>query len=166
MKKILIILTLLIMGANAHTLLLEVINNEDNTITIEGAFSTGEPADGALVKLKSLVSGKILYKKRLPLESFIVVNIPKEPYQVILDGGPGHIYTKDGIAPKEGYSQNLVNEINNSFQEGMSKKTDNNILTFIYFLIVVLVLLAIFFSFYNTNRLLKQIKESNSNNHV
>ena len=49
----------------AHSLLLNVFDNEDNTISVEGIFSTGEPAVEAQVLLKALKNGKILYKKRL-----------------------------------------------------------------------------------------------------
>jgi len=73
MKKILIILSLLYTVTYAHTLLMNVFDNEDNTITIEGMYSSGKKTIGAMIKIESLVSGKVLFKQRLPeqSESFI-----------------------------------------------------------------------------------------------
>ena len=104
MYKKLLFITLLHSLLFGHTLLLNVFDNEDNTITVEGVFNTGEMAVGALIRLEALNTGNVLYKKRLPDESELTIDIPKEPYQIVLDGGPGHQVVQNGIAPQEGFS--------------------------------------------------------------
>ena len=92
----------------AHTLLLHVSDNDDDTISIKGEFSTGEGASGALVKLQALGSQEILLQQRLPDSSELVLSIPKVPYEVILDGGPGHQVSRKGIAPKDGFEKTAI----------------------------------------------------------
>lgn len=92
--------------AGAHTLILGAFDNEDGTITVVGKFDTGALAQGAMVRLEALGSGTILFQKRLPEESELIVSIPKEPYQIVLDGGPGHKVIKKGIIPENGYASN------------------------------------------------------------
>lgn len=96
MKKIFILISF-VMSMYAHNLIMNVMDNADNTITVVGEFSTGEDAAGALIRLESLLSGEILYKERLPQESELTITIPKEPYQIVLDGGPGHTIVKKGL---------------------------------------------------------------------
>ena len=106
MKKILIFM-FFSMSLFAHNLIMNVIDNKDNTITVVGEFSTGEDAAGAMIRLESLVNAEVLYKQRLPQESELTINIPKEPYQIVLDGGPGHTIVKEGIAPLEGFKKEI-----------------------------------------------------------
>ena len=106
MKKILIFV-FFSMSLFAHNLIMNVIDNKDNTITVVGEFSTGEDAAGAMIRLESLVNAEVLYKQRLPQESELTINIPKEPYQIVLDGGPGHTIVKEGIAPLEGFKKEI-----------------------------------------------------------
>lgn len=164
-KNILILIFILLpTSIYAHKLLLNVFDNGDNTITIEGLFSTGEPTPGALVLLESLSSGKNLYKKRLPSESELIVIIPKEPYKIILDGGPGHRIIKEGITPLEGYSKesnNLIQKkivtVNNEF------KTRDYILSISYFSAIFIFLMTIFISRRNTNKLLIELQKLKKN---
>ncbi|MBF7065703.1 hypothetical protein D5R49_06275, partial [Arcobacter butzleri] len=65
MKKAIIFLSLSV-SLFAHNLIMNVMDNKDNTITVIGEFSTGEDAAGALVRVESLISGDVLYKERLP----------------------------------------------------------------------------------------------------
>ena len=107
MRKIMILFVVIFLipaAASAHSLILSVIDNDDDTITIVGNFDTGALAEGAMVRLESDISGKVLFQKRLPQESELTVAIPKEPYKIILDGGPGHVSEKTGIPPRDGFS--------------------------------------------------------------
>ena len=94
--------------ASAHSLLLSILDNEDGTITVEGMFSTGESAEGAKILIESLQTGRILFEQRLPEESELTINIPEEPYQIVLDGGPGHTTIKPGIAPPGGFAEEIL----------------------------------------------------------
>lgn len=107
MGNILLILALLLIGvtnSSAHTLILNSYANPDDTVTIEGKFDTGATATGALVLLESTNTDKELYRQRMPRESELTVKIPKEPYRIVLDGGPGHRTTQAGVPPKGGFS--------------------------------------------------------------
>ncbi|MFY4742943.1 hypothetical protein ACOTVT_05550 [Aliarcobacter butzleri] len=166
MKKIFIFLTLTL-SLYAHNLLMNVMDNEDNTITVIGEFSTGEKAAGAQVRLESLVSGEVLFKQRLPVESELTIDIPKEPYQVVLDGGPGHTIVKEGIEPLEGFNEELKAKINkgnsklSKAQEFNNQKTTiENILSAIFYILCLLMFaLALYFSFKNTNRIIEEMKQ-------
>ena len=157
----LIFLLLLPTFMYSHSLLLNVFDNEDNTITVEGTFSTGEAATGAQIRLEALSSGEILYKKRLPDESEVVINIPNEPYQIVLDGGPGHQMIEQGPEPINGFTKS-VNE-NKSVSLSKEEDTINTwsiALTFTISLAFVLLFMTIFISIRNTNILINELKKS------
>jgi len=159
MKKIILFLSLTI-GLFAHNLLLNVHDNGDNTITVAGEFSTGEDASGAMIRLESLVSGDVLFQQRLPKESELTVEIPKEPYQIVLDGGPGHTIIKDGIAPKEGFKEE-VKAKNKQITAPKKAMNEWNNITIIFFTIcIILFMLAIYFSNKNTNKILQELRKS------
>lgn len=146
----------------AHTLLLNIDNNEDGTITVAGSFNTGQSAAGAQIRFESLVSGKILYKKRLPDESELTVKIPDEPYQIVLDGGPGHKIVKDGVAPEGGFTKKVEEtvkevKVTQAVNTANNKSSSNNI---VYIVTIVLLLLTLVVSIRNTNKLMKQVQES------
>lgn len=167
MKQILIILSLLFTTSHAHILLINVFDNEDNTITVEGIYNTGDLATGAMVRFESLGTGEILFKQRLPIESELTIKVPTEPYQIVLDGGPGHILIKEGIAPLEGFSKEI--------KEKVSKKNMGNTLSiaqnntgewghttiFLFCMCLILFGLAIYFSFKNTNKIVNEIRQAN-----
>lgn len=172
MKQILIILSLLFTTSHAHILLINVFDNEDNTITVEGIYNTGDLATGAMVRFESLVTGEILFKQRLPIESELTIKVPTEPYQIVLDGGPGHILIKEGIAPLEGFSneskdnktKEKVSKINirNTLSIAQNNTGEwNNTIIYLFSICLILFGLAIYFSFKNTNKILKEIKQSN-----
>lgn len=148
----------------SHTLLLNIFDNEDNTIQVEGIFSTGEPASGAQILLKSLSGGKVLYKKRLPLEGELTINIPQEPYQVILNGGPGHNITQKGIAPKNGFvkKNNTEEIIFSKIDKNTTDKKDSRNSIIYYGLIgtFLLLLFTIFISIRNTNKIITILREN------
>ncbi|RXJ88595.1 hypothetical protein CRV01_12070 [Arcobacter sp. CECT 8983] len=161
MKSILVFL-LLSISLNAHTLLMDVIDNEDNTITVVGAFSTGEKTVGALVKLESLVSGEVLFQKRLPEESELTIEIPKEQYQVVLDGGPGHTVVKEGFAPLEGFAKKASMETSSKKLSQNQQGTIVNTSVIVLFSIAfILLALTLYFSARNTKMLTAQIKSKN-----
>lgn len=163
-KFILVLMVLIPSFVYAHTLLLNVFDNEDNTITVEGIFSTGELASGAQIRLESLSSEEILYKKRLPDEGELTIKIPAEPYKVILNGGPGHQIVKKGIAPIEGFAKDILVNVSKAIiskpmkkNEGISETTITLIAIAISFL---LLLLTIFISIKNTNKLIRELKSN------
>lgn len=163
MKKVFIFLSLVI-TLYAHNLVMNIIDNKDNTITIRGEFSTGEDAAGALIRLESLISGEVLYKERLPNESELTITIPKEPYQIVLDGGPGHTIVKDGIAPIDGFTEELKTKVDNTkkLSKAQNSTNDWDLLTIIFFtLCLILFVMAIYFSNKNTNKILEKLKENN-----
>ncbi|NVJ54554.1 MAG: hypothetical protein HWD90_12765 [Campylobacteraceae bacterium] len=161
MKSILVFL-LISLNLSAHTLLMDVIDNEDNTITVVGAFSTGEKTVGALVKLESLVSGEVLYQKRLPQESELTIEIPKEQYQVVLDGGPGHTVVKEGFAPLEGFTKKASKEVStNKLSQTQQGAVINTSVVVLFSIAFILLALTLYFSARNTKMLTAQIKSKN-----
>ncbi len=145
----------------AHSLILNVLNNDDNTITIEGGFSTGEDAAGAMIRLELLSSGEVIFKERLPSQSELTVKIPKEPYQIVLDGGPGHTIIKDGIPPIEGYIEEIkIKTVNSKLSTAENANNEWDLLTILFFILcLILFSLTIYFSNRNTNKILNQLKQ-------
>lgn len=163
-KKRLFILILLLLPTFvfSHTLLLNVFDNEDNTINVEGIFNTGQLAPGAEIRLESLNTGEILYKKRLPDESELTIDIPNEPYQIVLDGGPGHQVVNSGIEPKNGFSKQIKkNKKESKLSQPRTSQQGMTIEMIISVSIAFLLLfLTIFISIRNTNKLMLQLKQS------
>lgn len=95
----------------AHSVVLNIADNEDGTIEIFGGFSTGQSAAGAKLIIKSELDSKILYENRIPQSGILTVKTPKEPYKVLLDSGPGHRIEKSGeIKPLDGFDKNSTNK--------------------------------------------------------
>lgn len=162
MKSLIIILVFL-SSLSSHELILNVKNNNNNTITIQGKFSTDEHASGAIVRLESLFDAKILYEKRLPKSSELTLEIPKVPYQIVLDGSPDEdIIVKEGIAPLEGFNSIEKKEsenVNNNLSVNQSNSEEWNDISILFFIIcLILLLLAIYFSNKNTNKILNEIR--------
>ncbi|RXJ60356.1 hypothetical protein CRV04_04775 [Candidatus Marinarcus aquaticus] len=164
MKK-LIALTALLLSITlyAHTLLMNVMDNEDGTIVVMGQFSTGENAQGALVRLESLITGEILFKQRLPQESEITIEIPKEPYQIVLDGGPGHTIIKEGIEPVGGFSVKADKKDVSAKLSQAESVTNEWSMPMIVFgtLTMILIGFTLYFSMKNTQKILQMVKENN-----
>lgn len=152
------------MSLFAHNLIMNVIDNKDNTITVVGEFSTGEDAAGAMIRLESLVNAEVLYKQRLPQESELTINIPKEPYQIVLDGGPGHTIVKEGIAPLEGFKKEIKEkekEVNTKLSTAQNANNEWDLITIVFFVLcLILFAMAIYFSNKNTNKILEKLKEN------
>ena len=146
----------------AHTLLLNVFDNEDNTITVEGIFNTGELATGAQIRLESLHNGMILYKNRLPDESELTIQIPKEAYQIVLDGGPGHQIVQTGPSPKGGFiKQNKQNKEVKLSKPREGQRPWSLALVVSIALAFTILFITILVSIKNTNLLIKQLKNTN-----
>lgn len=167
MKKILIILSLVYTMSYGHQLLMNIFDNEDNTITVEGLYSSGQKTSGAMLRVESLISGEILFKKRFPQDGELIIKIPKEPYQVVLDGGPGHIVVEKGIAPKEGFSKEIITKIkksgmaNISIAQSSNREWENTTI-FLFSLCILLLSLSIYFSNQNTKKIYKLIEDRNA----
>lgn len=104
------------LSLHAHSLVFDAIDNEDGTMEIIGMFSTGASAEGAILKVVSLATSEPIYEKRIPASGSLMVDIPKEPYKLILDSGPGHKIEKSGdIKPEGGFKEIVVKKINYAF---------------------------------------------------
>ncbi len=91
---------LLVLGMTAsvcfsHTLYMNVVDNDDNTVTVEGMFSTGATAAGLSLYLEG-EKEKILKKMQMDENGEATFEKPKVPYAIFLDGGPGHTVRKSG----------------------------------------------------------------------
>jgi len=120
MKKniLFIVLSLFIFNTYlfSHSVVLNTADNEDGTMEIFGGFSTGQSAAGAMLKIKSQITSKILYENRIPHSGNLTIKVPNEPYIIILDSGPGHRLEKKGdITPKEGFTQEQKKPYNIAF---------------------------------------------------
>lgn len=108
MKKI--ILTILIVVSNfmfAHAPFISVDDNYDGTLYIEAGYSNGDKAEGQeiiIVKDKAYngpedtYEGKmIIYKGTFDSKSSLNIIKPATPkYEVIFNGGAGHVVSKKG----------------------------------------------------------------------
>ena len=79
----------------AHTLYMNVMDNADNTVTVEGMFSTGATAAGLTLYLED-EKEKILKKMQMDENGEATFEKPKVPYDIFLDGGPGHTVRESG----------------------------------------------------------------------
>lgn len=173
MKKGIICLLIFLLAATlptialAHSLLLSVLDNEDGTVTVEGTFSTGESAEGAKIIIESLQTGQVLFEKRLPEESELTINIPEEPYQIVLDGGPGHSIIKPGLAPPGGFAKAAMENQTVQAQLATVSITPANPWPVIsrgaaFATAFVLFGLTLYFCHRNTSKLMTAMKKKNS----
>jgi len=91
----LIVLMLVTGPAFGHTLFMNLTDNEDGTVAVEGMFSTGATAANLPLYLLDENEQQIL-KIKLDENGEAEFNIPDQPYTVFLDGGPGHTVREDG----------------------------------------------------------------------
>lgn len=151
----------------SHSLLLNVFDNEDDTITVEALFSTGEPALGAQIRLESIIDGKVIYKERFSNKSELTIGIPKQPYNIILDGGPSHKVIKEGIPPLKGFFKEDLKSVANSKR---TKETSANSISKMNIILIsilsslFLLFLTIFICARNTNRLIIEVRKINKDN--
>jgi hypothetical protein len=110
---------------------------------IEGVFSTGQIAQGAMINIKSLSTNRVLFRKRLSKEGFVTVSIPNEPYFILFDAGPGHKIRREGvIIPKEGFDDVI--------HQKYSKIAFNTTL----YLSVILILLSFIIHFFRVKKII------------
>lgn len=151
--------------AFAHALIIGAYSNDDDTITVEGKYDTGATAQGAQVRLESLNTGKVLFKQRLGIESQLTIKIPEEPYRIVLDGGPGHVAVKAGIAPQNGFSvQPKPPKQKAQSTHGHGKPGLSLAYLVTLGLVFCFLFLTLFICRQNTNRLIQAI-ENNSPKH-
>ena len=81
----------------AHTLYMNLLDNEDGTVTVEAMFSTGATGAGLPLYLEG-AGGKIIRELKIDENGEATFEIPNQPYTVFLDGGPGHTVRKPGPA--------------------------------------------------------------------
>ncbi|CCK81456.1 MULTISPECIES: hypothetical protein [Desulfobacula] len=79
----------------AHTLYMNVLDNEDGTVTVEGMFSTGSEASGLPLYLED-TKGEVIKKLKMDESGEITFKAPDVPYMIFLDGGPGHTLREEG----------------------------------------------------------------------
>lgn len=105
-KNVLILLAalfalLLVTGpAFGHTLFMNLSDNGDGTVSVEGMFSTGATAANLPLYLMDENEKQIL-KIKLDENGEAEFTIPDHPYTVFLDGGPGHTVSEDGPMKSE-----------------------------------------------------------------
>jgi hypothetical protein len=78
-----------------HTLFMNLTDNDDGTVSVEGMFSTGATAANLPLYLLDANEKQIL-KIKLDKNGEAEFKIPDQPYTVFLDGGPGHTVREDG----------------------------------------------------------------------
>jgi len=81
--------------ALSHTLFMNLMDNEDGTVSVEGMFSTGATAAGLPLYLLDKKE-KQIQKLVLDADGEATFEIPDQPYTVFLDGGPGHTVREPG----------------------------------------------------------------------
>jgi len=168
MKKLIKILFLILTPIYlfGHSLVLNIFDNQDDTISVEGMFTTGESAAGALVKLESLDSEEIFFQERLSDNAEMIVEIPKFPYKIILDGGPGHRAEKEGIPPKGGFIKIETKQEIKPLPKKEEKRSrsllqisSSTAVTVSILLSFILLLATILISIKNTNKLMLELEK-------
>ncbi len=92
---VLMLVALMVTSVSAHTLFMNLYDNEDGTVTVSGMFSTGTMAANTEVRVESK-EGKVLIKGKTDDDGEFEFAKPDQPYMVVLDYGPGHVATQDG----------------------------------------------------------------------
>lgn len=92
-----VLVLLLCAQAQAHTLYFTLSEYDDALIEVEGMYSTGTPAAKTTVRLLAKADGRVLWEGRTDEFGTCVYERPDVPYEVELDGGPGHQARQDGM---------------------------------------------------------------------
>lgn len=148
-----------------HELIMNITDNKNNTVTVNGKFNTGEDITGALLQLKSTISNEVLFEKRFSSNNAITFDIPKIPYQIsLIDESDGDEIVKDGIPPKEGFKD--VEKIKPKENSNKEQKPSRNMMqisssmavTVSIILAFILLLATIVVSIKNTNKLINELQ--------
>jgi len=91
------LILLLCAHAQAHTLHFTLGEYDDDTVELEGVFSTGAAAAGLKVRLYSRDNGAIIWEGTTDEFGTCVFERPASHYEVELDAGPGHKTRQVGI---------------------------------------------------------------------
>jgi uncharacterized lipoprotein NlpE involved in copper resistance len=83
--------------AFAHTLYFTLYDDGENSIELEGMYSTGEMAMKTPVRLYDQKTGKLLWEGKTDEFGICTFTRPDAPYEVELDAGPGHQARENGI---------------------------------------------------------------------
>jgi hypothetical protein len=78
--------------AHAHTPLFDCFDNGDETITCEGGFSDGAPAEGVVIRVLD-AQGKVLDQGELDAKGSITLSKPEGEYSVTFTAGADHSIT-------------------------------------------------------------------------
>lgn len=150
-----------------HSLVMNTIDNKNNTVTVNGKFDTGEDITGALLQLKSTISNEILFEKRFSSTNEITFDIPNIPYQIVLlDESDGDETVKKGISPKDGFKniQKLQVKENIKKEEKPSRNliqiSSSTAVTVSIICAFILLFATIIVGIRNTNKLLNELKNS------
>jgi len=81
----------------AHTLYMNLVDNEDGTLTVEAMFSTGATGAGLPLILED-GQGNPIKTYKIDENGECTFEIPDQPYSVFLNGGPGHTCREKGPA--------------------------------------------------------------------
>jgi type 1 fimbria pilin len=82
-------------SAMAHTPLCSCYDNGDGTITCEGGFSDGSSASGVRIRIENK-GGGVLLEGKLDEDSEFSFDKPVKAYNIVFDGGEGHVIQIDG----------------------------------------------------------------------
>lgn len=129
MKKMLAFFVLLFCygAVFAHSPLLSVEANSDGTLYVEGGFSNGSSAAGVKLYLKDKETGEVLWEGVFPENGSIILPIPNAPYTVTFDGGPGHLITKDGPEPPNGFGTGAESGASAEDSGSESSESENSV---------------------------------------
>jgi hypothetical protein len=167
MKKILKIIFLILVPIYlfGHELIMNITDNKNDTVTVNGKFNTGEDITGALLQLKSTISNEVLFEKRFLSNNEITFDIPKIPYQIILiDESDGDEIVKAGIPPKEGFkdTEKIKPKENPNKEQRPSRNmmqiSSSMAVTVSIILAFILLLATIIVSIKNTNKLINELQ--------
>ncbi len=169
MKKFIHILYLVLMPIYlfGHSLVMNITDNKNNTVTVNGKFDTGEDITGALLQLKSTITNEILFEKRFSSTNEITFDIPEISYQIVLlDESDGDETVKEGIPPKNGFKNTEKSQVKENTKKeekpnrNLMQISSNTAVTVSIICAFILLLLTIIISIKNTNKLLNELKNS------
>lgn len=95
MLSALLLSSMTLTNAFAHSALLNCYDNGDGTFTCQGGYSDGSSATGIRIVVRD-TSGTVLQEARLDSNSEVVLQRPQGDFTVSFDGGSGHSVEVDG----------------------------------------------------------------------
>jgi len=83
-------------AALAHTAFLLLELEDSGGLRAEVGFSDGSTGAGLTLEVLSIETGQVLSEYTIPEDGIVTLDVPAEPYEVVLDAGEGHRLAKDG----------------------------------------------------------------------